>query len=218
MGLIGCKIYKIVEISKKIEQPLVAPTLMAAAGCPEAAGDMLSSYLSKQWNVINHSVCGYKAIDLARHVDKHFCALKDSCPSVTTILVGTNDVKEHTSAEEFRVALGQVILKARLFTMNENVIVMAIPHFHRGICYPYTMEMNEGIAMLNAETRYLVAQHHVRLPELSHNEYDFADGVHLSNKGVRAFAEQVAAFILKDKGVLLEGRVGVGCRGAVRAF
>src|ERR1043165_4398152 len=124
-------------------------------GYPAAAGNMLSGHLKKHWNVINYAVCGYKAIDLARHIDLHFCALKDSRPSVTTILIGTNDIKEHTSPEDYRVALDQVIVKARLFTMNENVVVMTIPHFHRGICYPYTMEMNEGIAMLNAEIRCL---------------------------------------------------------------
>jgi lysophospholipase L1-like esterase len=176
-------------------------------GYPEAAGNILSAHLSKQWNVINHSVCGYKAIDLARHIDRHFCMLKECNPSVTTILIGTNDIKEHTSPEEYRMALDQVIVKARLFTMNENVVLLTIPHFPKGVCYPYRMEMNEDIVKLNAEVRLLAAQHHSRLLELSHDEADFTDGVHLSNKGVRTFAQQVSAFILNDKGVLLESGV-----------
>lgn len=46
-------------------------------GYPELVGDKLSGRLNKHWNVINHSVSGFKAIDLARYIDKHFSSLQE---------------------------------------------------------------------------------------------------------------------------------------------
>ena len=54
-------------------------------GYPELVGNKLSVSLSKQWNVINHSVSGYKAIDLSRHIDFHFSTLKDQKTTVSFI-------------------------------------------------------------------------------------------------------------------------------------
>jgi hypothetical protein len=38
---------------------------------------------------------------------------------------------------------------------------------------------------------------------LRHDESDFLDGVHLNQKGISTFAEQITNFILKDKGIYL---------------
>ena len=55
-------------------------------------GMILQNKLSKTWNVINHSVSGYKAIDLARHIDLNYYNLKEHRANVSSVLIGTNDI------------------------------------------------------------------------------------------------------------------------------
>lgn len=170
-------------------------------GYPELVGNSLSNHLSKQWNVINHAVSGYKAIDLCRYIDKYYSILKDQQSSISTILIGTNDIKEHTRPEDFRIALTQVIIKVKLLTVNKNVIILSIPEFHQGIMYPYSIGMNEQIREFNHIIKHLAEQHRIRFLELLHTASDFVDGVHLNNKGIETFSNQLTATILKDKGV-----------------
>jgi lysophospholipase L1-like esterase len=170
-------------------------------GYPELVGNQLSNHLSKQWNVVNHSVSGFKAIDLARYIDQHFLTLKEHKASVSTILIGTNDIKEKTSLEDFKISLNQVILKVKLLTTNRNVILFLIPEFHKGIMYPYSIEMNKEVANFNLTIRELVKKNDIRLLELNHNEQDFVDGVHLNKLGIGNISNQIASYILKDKGI-----------------
>ncbi|MCW3124242.1 MAG: lipolytic protein family [Flavipsychrobacter sp.] len=172
-------------------------------GYPELVGHELSIHLSKQWNVINHSVSGFRAIDLARYIDNHFLSLKESRSSVSTILIGTNDIKEQTNLHDFKIVLDQVILKTRLLTLNNNVIIFAIPQFHKGIAYPYSIGMNETIAAFNTVIKELAAQHKIRMLTLIHTKEDFTDGVHLNDHGVITFSDQIINYILKDKGIEL---------------
>lgn len=172
-------------------------------GFPELIGDSLSTHLSKKWLVVNHSVSGFKAIDLNRFIDTHFSSLKEYNASVSTILIGTNDIKEKTDPEEFRIALNQIILKCKLLTVNKNVIILAIPEFHKGIMYPYVIDMNEPIREFNSIIEDLANHHNIRMLAVEHLEDDFFDGVHLNNKGNKTFADQVCRFILKDKGIQL---------------
>ncbi|MFZ4549396.1 MAG: SGNH/GDSL hydrolase family protein [Bacteroidales bacterium] len=170
-------------------------------GYPELVGDNLSQRLFKQWNVINHSASGLKAIDLARYIDKHFLLLKEHHASISTILIGTNDIKENTEIEDFRIALNQVILKTKLLTVNENVLLLAIPEFHKGIMYPYSIGMNERIDKCNIEIENLSILHNIRMLVLKHTENDFLDGVHLNQNGITTFSDQITNYILKDKGI-----------------
>lgn len=170
-------------------------------GYPELVGNSLSTHLSKQWNVINHAVSGYKAIDLSRYIDNYYSTLKEQQASISTILIGTNDIKENTRPEDFKIALTQVILKVKLLTVNKNVIILSIPEFHPGIMYPYSIGMNELIKTFNKIINDLAIQHRIRLLELSHEAGDFIDGVHLNNKGIETFSKQITSYILKDKGV-----------------
>jgi len=170
-------------------------------GYPELVGNKLAEKLHKQWNVINHSVSGFRAIDLARHIDSHFASLKEHRASISSILIGTNDIKEKTDVHDFGVALDQVIIKTKLLTGNKNVVIFLIPEFHQGIMYPYSIDMNENISRFNKVIAQLAAHHGIRLLELSHTENDFFDGVHLNRSGVENFADQIAGYILKDKGI-----------------
>jgi lysophospholipase L1-like esterase len=170
-------------------------------GYPELIADKLSKALKKEWNVINHSVSGFKAIHLARHIDTHFASLAEHKSCISTILIGTNDIKENTSAADFRIALNQIIIKTKLLTVNKNVIIFLIPHFHKGIMYPYSIAMNEMVAKFNSIILELAGEHSIRCLTLMHSENDFTDGVHLNNKGIESFAGQITSFILKDKGI-----------------
>lgn len=170
-------------------------------GYPELVGNKLSDRLNKQWNVINHSVSGFKAIDLARYIDKHFSSLQEHKSSITSILIGTNDIKEKTSVEDFKIALNQIIIKTKLLTTNKNVILFLIPEFHKGIMYPYSIEMNETMSVFNKAISQLAQKHDLRVLELNHTEKDFLDGVHLNQSGIENFSDQIFKYILKDKGV-----------------
>jgi lysophospholipase L1-like esterase len=172
-------------------------------GYPELLSDALSIQLQKQWVVVNHSVNGFKTIDLARHIDMHFSSLKAFNASISTILIGTNDIKENTKANDFRIMLNQIILKTKLLTVNNNVIILAIPEFHKGIMYPYVIGMNETIKKYNAVINESAADHNIRMLTLTHTEQDFFDGVHLNDQGIESFSRQLLQFILKDKGIEL---------------
>jgi len=172
-------------------------------GYPELVGNKLSETLNKHWNVINHSVSGFKAIDLARYIDKHFSSLEKHKSSITTILIGTNDIKEKTPVEDFKIALNQIILKSKFLTTNQNVIILTIPEFHKGIMYPYSIDMNETISSYNKVINQLVKEHSIRMLELKNTANDFLDGVHLNRVGIENFSNQIAQYILKDKGVIL---------------
>jgi lysophospholipase L1-like esterase len=172
-------------------------------GYPELVADSLSKHLSKQWNVINHAVSGFKAIDLCRYIDKYYSILKEQHSCVSTILIGTNDIKENTRPEYFKIALSQVIIKTKLLTTNKNVIIFSIPEFHAGIMYPYSIEMNGLVKEFNAIIKAQAIQHKIRFLELKHTASDFLDGVHLNNKGIETFSDQITAYMLKDKGVHL---------------
>ncbi len=172
-------------------------------GYPELVGNLLSTELFKQWNVINHAKSGLKAIDLARYIDNSFFSLKEHKASVTSILIGTNDIMAQTTKEDFKIALDQIIVKTKLLTVNKNVIILTIPTFYKGIMYPYSIDMNETIFEFNSIINQSAIQHEIRLLQLIHSEQDFFDGVHLNATGIKNFSNQISKFILKDKGVLL---------------
>jgi lysophospholipase L1-like esterase len=170
-------------------------------GYPELVGNFLSIKLSKQWNIINHAVSGFKAIDLARHIDRYYFSLQEHKASVSSVLIGTNDIMQSTKIDDFKIALDQIILKSKLLTINKNVILFAIPDFHKGIMYPYSYEMNKTISVFNSVILQSASHHGIRFLQLEHNKEDFFDGVHLNEPGVINFAEQITKFILKDKGI-----------------
>lgn len=170
-------------------------------GYPELTANLLQSKLGNEWNVVNCAQSRYKAIDLARHIDVHFQNLKSHGACLSTLLIGTNDVKENTPEEEFRIALNQIMLKVRMLTSNRNVVVMTIPEFHTGVMYPYTIDMNDKVKALNAVIADLASHHGFRLLHIEHTAGDFTDGVHLNADGNANFASQLSQFILKDKGI-----------------
>lgn len=170
-------------------------------GYPEYTGDLLAKHLLKDWNVINHATSGFTAIDLVRSVDTQYANLKQHNASVSTILIGTNDLKAKTPTGDLSIALNQLILKAKLLTTGANVILIRIPALSKGIMYPYNFGMNGLIVSYNQLIDELAEQHRIRVMSFSITEDMLFDGVHLNDKGSRACAKQLASFILKDKGI-----------------
>lgn len=170
-------------------------------GYPEYAGRTLEKELGNNWNVINHAVCGYTAIDLARFITDNFLNLKQFAPGIITVLIGTNDVKKNTSPADFELSYRQVLLKALLLAPNGNVVLLRIPSFPRNVSYPYNFRMNEKVECFNGIISVLAAEFAIRTLEFRLSETDFYDGVHLNAEGSMNAGRQLASFIERDKGI-----------------
>jgi lysophospholipase L1-like esterase len=170
-------------------------------GYPEYCGHILSEKLQKNWNVINHAVNGFRAIDLARSLDMNYATLSAQTPLITFILIGTNDAKSGTSISDFRIALNQVILKTKLMTMNKNVVVLKIPRLANGVSFPYNMEMNKFISSYNDAIQEMSLEHSIKTMEIEIDENHYYDGVHFNGEGSQFIAEKIASYILHERGI-----------------
>jgi len=170
-------------------------------GYPEFTGAVLEETLSKDWNVINCAVSGFTAIELARYIDNNYSNLAQHKSSITTILIGTNDLKSGTSLRDYKIALTQIIIKSKILTQNSNVVLMKIPELQEGIMYPYNIEMNSKVAELNNSIEKLAKKHNVKTLSLNVEKEDFFDGVHLNDSGVENIGKQVSSFILSERGI-----------------
>lgn len=170
-------------------------------GYPEFAGRNLQTSLDKYWNVINHAQCGFTAIDLVRYVDLHFSTLLKHQASITTIMIGTNDVKKNTSNDDFEIALNQLILKAKLLTPSSKVVVLSIPNFPKGVMYPYTYEMNAKIDEFNQIIEGIAKKQQVQNLGIELEQTDLFDGVHLNQVGVEKVAAKISDFVLLERGI-----------------
>lgn len=170
-------------------------------GYPEFAGRNLQTSLDKYWNVINHAQCGFTAIDLVRYVDLHFSTLLKHQASITTIMIGTNDVKKDTSSDDFEIALNQLILKAKLLTPSSKVVVLSIPNFPKGVMYPYTYEMNAKIDEFNQIIERIAKKQQVQNLGIELEQTDLFDGVHLNQVGVEKVAAKISDFVLLERGI-----------------
>jgi lysophospholipase L1-like esterase len=169
-------------------------------GYPEIAGAILEETLSKQWNIVNLAVSGFTGIELVRHIDTNYCNLKEQKSSITSILIGTNDVKLGTTLEDFEVALKQIIIKAKVLTQNANVLLIQIPELQKGIMYPYNIEMNSKVVEFNQSIVSLAEKYQLKTLALTVNQEHFLDGVHLNQDGVKTVAKQISNFILSERG------------------
>lgn len=170
-------------------------------GYPEKTANQLKEKLKSNWNVINISENGNTTIDIVRLIDRYYNYLAEIKPGITTILIGTNDVKNGTSAEDFEIAYEALVLKARLFTQKNNVILIEIPEFTEGVSYPYNYGMNDKVRTFNTKIKQLAESYNQRSFRFMLDERDFSDGVHLNEHGVANCATQLSFLILKDKGV-----------------
>ena len=170
-------------------------------GYPEYTGALLEASLGKSWNIVNHAVNGYTAIDLNRSVSQHYAALHAHQPLLTTILIGTNDAKTGTPVEEYQIALEQLIVKAVLLTENRHVLLLHIPTFPGGVAYPFTTEMNATIEQYNTVIDTLATKHKLPSLTLQLEPGHVPDGVHLGREGCQHVAQQLAHYVLKERGL-----------------
>lgn len=168
---------------------------------PEKVAHGLKQNLNKNWNLINISESGHNVIDMLRLIDKNYSSVSNNLSGITTILLGTNDVKNDTDISDFRIAYDLLVLKAKLFTQHENVILIEIPNFPKGIMYPYNFQMNDNINLFNKTINEIAKDHNIRTFKFNTDKNDFFDGVHLSQQGVNNCSSQLLQFILSDKGL-----------------
>ena len=166
-------------------------------GYPEYAGNFLEAKSNKSWNVINHATSGFTALNLLRDVGLNFDNLKSQCPSLITILIGTNDLKTNTSLEDFKIAYNQLLIKARLIVGNRNIMLFEIPPLQEGIMFPYRIDMNDKIPEYNAIIRELGQQYGLMVHAFKAEAHQFLDGVHLNGQGSKEWGKQLADIILQ---------------------
>jgi lysophospholipase L1-like esterase len=169
-------------------------------GYPEYCGDLLTKTLGKQWNVINHATAGHTTADLLRSLHLDWMSYKAMFPGLVTLMIGTNDVKNKVPAHRVRAAYEQVVLKARLMSVSNHVLLIQIPTFPPKLLYPYTFSMNDQVAEHNQMVADMAHQHGLRTFAFQLEEDDFFDGVHFTESGSEKAGRQLADLILRDKG------------------
>ena len=170
-------------------------------GYPEYAGDALKKNLNKEWNIINYSANGLTTIGLVRSVNEKFSSLKSFDPSMISVLIGTNDLKENITEEEFRIAYSQLVVKLKLICKNNHIVLIKIPNLPAGVMYPYHFNMNEKIILFNNVIGQIASEQDLKVFEFDIPNDHFFDGVHLNESGSKLCGSQLAKFILLDKGI-----------------
>jgi lysophospholipase L1-like esterase len=169
-------------------------------GYPEICGNILGNKLEKSWHVINHSTNGFTTIDLTRSINPMLVNYKNTFPSIITVMIGTNDIKNKISIEEFQIAYSQLIIKLKILSIQSNILLLQIPHLTQKVFYPYSYSMNLQIEEFNSCIKSLGKINDLRCLKFEFSDDDYFDGVHLNAKGSNTAAVQLSNFILKDKG------------------
>lgn len=169
-------------------------------GYPELAAGLLRRATCTQWSSWNFAWNGFRAIELLRAIDERGADLVRFNASLCTVMIGTNDAKTSTTPERYTLVMDQIILKAKLVTQNRNVLVLGVPALAPGMSLPYNASMNASIAAYNEILARLAAEQKCQFLALQVADGDLVDGVHLSDKGVANFAEQLCDRLLRDRG------------------
>ena len=169
-------------------------------GYPEYLGNILRENTASEWNVINQATSGYLVRDTIRNITADFTNIKNQNPSIAFILIGTNDVKLNTPLPLFEIAYSQLITKVKLLIQSKNIFLIQIPHFVKGVKYPYTYQMNDIIPKYNGMINDLADRYDLRSIKLDIDNTGLFDGVHLNEKGSKQVAQQLSVMVLKDKG------------------
>ena len=169
-------------------------------GYPELTAHKLSQKLNKEWDIINVSSNGITAIELLKLFEDKCRHSHVGNSSFTTILVGTNDVKNGSTVEEFTIAYDLLLTKVKIATQSSNIYLIHIPTFPKGVMFPYTSDMNTTVLKFNEVINALATKHQLKTLELKLTENDFYDGVHLNSEGIQSVAHQICETVLISKG------------------
>jgi len=169
-------------------------------GYPEYLGHYLQAKTGSNWNVINHAVSGYNCRDICRHLNNNYPVVHLQNPSVATILIGTNDVKQQTELDAFAISYEALIVKTKLLVPHNNIILIKIPLLAVGVKYPYKFSMNKVIPKYNSIIVDLAKKYNLKTVELTTEPAEFYDGVHLNEAGSKSYAKQILKTILSEKG------------------
>ncbi|MEO1629084.1 MAG: SGNH/GDSL hydrolase family protein, partial [Bacteroidota bacterium] len=169
-------------------------------GYPEYLGALLAKHTNSEWNVINNAISGYTTCEIMRVVSERHSNIQQQNPSLATILIGTNDVKKKTRYDLFEIAYQQLLIKVKLLLPCNNIVLIKIPRFTKGVKYPYTYQMNEEVTKYNKIITGLSKKYQTKLLELTVLDAHVFDGVHLNETGSEDVAKQILPVILKDKG------------------
>ncbi len=150
---------------------------------------------------MNFSSNGITVNELNKLVTQNFAALSSCNSSLAVVLIGTNDAKEHTNENDFRIAYNQLLTKAKLLSQNKNVLVVKLPQFQKGVMLPYQLSMNEQIEKYNQIISELVKKHNTFFVDINCGPEHFFDGVHLNKEGALYFASGITELILSKRGI-----------------
>ncbi len=170
---------------------------------PDYAGAALEKTLKNHWQTVTYAINGHTAMDLQRLITANFFNIKQYDAGVVSVLIGTNDIKKNTPIADYEIAYRQILLKIKLLAPGKRVFMIKIPSFPEGVAYPYTFEMNNTITVYNELLEKLAVEFKAKLVEFDLVEGDLFDGVHLSTQGSYNAGQQLAKFILQDKGKIL---------------
>ena len=169
---------------------------------PEYAANSLATATDRQWHAITHAVCGYTTCDLNRSLAPEIGKMKDLAPGLLAIMIGTNDLKSPTAIEPFRIAYSQLLIKARLVCSPNQILLFEIPELRTGVMYPYLVSMNATVKKYNTVIREMADQFGVRTMHADLEDRHLFDGVHLNEIGSEHVGSQLAAKVLKDRGII----------------
>lgn len=167
---------------------------------PELCGALLETKLQKSWHVINHSTNGFTTMDLVRSINPMLQNYKSAYPSIITVMIGTNDIKTRVPVDEFKIAYKQLLIKLKLLSVNNTIVLLKIPRFTQKVFYPYNYSMNAQVKQFNDCIETLAIENNNAWYAFDFEDDDYFDGVHLNAKGCRTAAMQLSNLILKDKG------------------
>ena len=118
------------------------------------------------------------------------------------IMLGTNDVKERFSANEYVIGAGmeRLIQRAKTIdcwgTKEPNILVVAPPRigdgFHDNVMGNGCVEKSRGVA---EQFRIVAERNHVHFLNAADCEFNHVDFMHLTRKGHAQLAEKLAALV-----------------------
>jgi lysophospholipase L1-like esterase len=162
-------------------------------GCyPMYLSEILGGRTRYAWSVLNRGVNGHTARDLWFVVNDR--VQMEPNRHAACVLIGTNDAKQGTPVDLFRLYYLQVLQTLQIH--GWTVIAAEIPLIVSEGRLPYTRTAEEHRNALNAVIREAANAKSIPLVNLGLTADDLSDGVHWNEDGNRRAASRFADAIL----------------------